>query len=234
MKFLYRVYQLFIAAPVIVISTIITSLTIAIGASLGSAHFWGYWPGRYWSKVVCRILLLPVHVEVDPAIRKDKSYVFVANHQGSMDIFLIYGYIGRNFKWMMKKSLRKMPFIGLACEKARHIFVDKSGPKAIEATYRQARETLQGGTSLVVFPEGARTFDGKMIPFRRGAYALAQEIGLEIVPITIKGCFEVLPRTKGFSFVEWHPLHLIMHAPIPSNDINKAMEQSREIIEKDL
>ena len=234
MKYLYRAYQLIIAAPVVIIATVLTCFFTAVGSTLGSAHFWGYWPGRIWSKIICRILLLPVHVEVDPNIRKDKSYVFVANHQGSMDIFLIYGYLGRNFKWMMKKSLRKMPLVGIACEKAHHIFVDKSGPKAIEATYNQARATLKGGTSLVVFPEGARTFDGRMIPFRRGAFALAQEIGLEIVPITIKGCFEVLPRTKGLGFVEWHPLHLIMHAPIPSGDIATAMEQSREIIERDL
>ena len=86
--------------------------------------------------------------------------MFVANHQGSFDIFLIYGFLGRNFKWMMKKSLRKMPFVGKACEAAGHIFVDKSGPKKVIETIEHARHVLQDGTSLVVFPEGARTFTG--------------------------------------------------------------------------
>ena len=63
-----------------------------------------------------------------------QSYVFVANHQGPMDIFLIYGFLGRNFKWMMKKALRRVFMVGYACEKAGHIFVDKSGPKKIQET----------------------------------------------------------------------------------------------------
>ena len=65
--------------------------------------------GSIWSRIVCRVLLLPIKVEGRENIDKHQSYVFVANHQGPMDIFLIYGYLNRNFKWMMKKALRKMP-----------------------------------------------------------------------------------------------------------------------------
>lgn len=70
---------------------------------------------------------------------------------------------------MMKKSLRKMPFVGKACEAAGHIFVDKSGPKKVKETIEHARNVLQNGTSLVVFPEGARTFTGHMGYFKKGA-----------------------------------------------------------------
>ena len=104
---LYKVYQLFIAFPVVLVSTILTALITSIGG-IFNAHFWGYYPGKIWSKVVCRVLLLPIHVEGRENIDHHQSYVFVANHQGPMDIFLIYGYLGRNFKWMMKKSLRKV------------------------------------------------------------------------------------------------------------------------------
>lgn len=116
---------------------------------------------------------------------------------------------------MMKKSLRKMPLIGKACESSHQIFVDKSGPKAIQQTYDNARKILKGGTSVVLFPEGARTFTGHMGLFRRGGFQLADELQLPVVPITINGPFDVFPRTKkGITFVEWHPLTMKIHAPI--------------------
>ena len=170
MKYIYRTYQLLIAAPLLIIITVLTTLTTTIGSTIASAHFWGYWPGRIWSRWFMRILLLPVHIEGHERIDRKTSYVFVANHQGAFDIFLIYGYLGRNFKWMMKRELRKAPLVGQACESAGHIFVDKSGPKAIQKTHDRARQVLQGGTSLVVFPEGERTLTGEMGPFFRGAY----------------------------------------------------------------
>ena len=212
---LYRIYQFIVCILIILPATVLTALITAIGSLLGSASFWGYFPGKIWSIIVCRSLLIPVTIEGRENIDRSTSYVFVANHQGSMDIFLIYGFLGRNFKWMMKQSLRKMPLIGFACAKAKHIFVDKSGPKKIQETYDNARATLRNGISLVVFPEGARTFTGRMGIFRKGAFQLADELQLPVVPITIDGSFDVLPRTKGFNFVHRHPMRLIIHRPIP-------------------
>lgn len=211
---LYKFYQSFVALPLGLLATILTCVSTSLG-SLFNAHFWGYWPAHIWSRCVCRLLLLPVRVTGRQHLNPNQSYVFVANHQGSMDIFLIYGYLNRNFKWMMKQALRRVPLVGMACERAHHIFVDKSGPRAIQHTYDTARRTLQGGTSLVVFPEGARTFTGRMGVFRKGAFQLADELGLPIVPITINGSFDVLRRQEGFSFVRRHCLELIIHPPIP-------------------
>ena len=231
MKLLYRTYQLLIALPLGLLLTLIISLATGIGCTLGSQRFWGYWPMRIWSVGICRLLLLPVEVEGRENIEPGRSYVFIANHQGAFDIFLIYGFLGRNFKWMMKKSLRKVPMVGKACESAHHIFVDKSGPKAIQRTYDEARKILKGGTSVVVFPEGARTFTGHMGIFRRGAFQLADELQLPIVPITIDGPFDVYPRTKkGLTFVEWHPLTMKIHKPIPPK--GKGIEFEKETLKQ--
>lgn len=231
---LYKLYQLLIALPIIFVATVLTALVTIIGG-IFNAHFWGYHPGRIWSKVVCRVLLLPIHVEGRENIDRKQSYVFVANHQGPMDIFLIYGYLGRNFKWMMKKALRRMPLVGYACYKARHIFVDKSGPKAIKETIEHARCTLQGGTSLVVFPEGSRSFTGHMGLFRKGAFQLADELQLPVVPITIDGSFDVLTRMAGFNFVHHHPMRLVIHKPIfpkesSAEEIRRTMDESYRVI----
>jgi 1-acyl-sn-glycerol-3-phosphate acyltransferase len=187
--------------------------------------------------VICYTLLLPVKVRQNTNVAKHQSYVFVANHQGAFDIFLIYGFLGRNFKWMMKRSLKKMPFVGPACQAAGHIFVDKTGPSKIKETIDHAHKVLQNGTSLVVFPEGSRTFTGHMGFFRRGAFQLADDLHLPVVPITINGSFDVFPRTG--KWVNWHPLELVIHDPIypqgeGSENISYLMKESWSIIEKSL
>lgn len=214
MKYLYRIYQLLIALPLIALYTLITSLMVTIGCTLGNGHFWGYYPGKWWAQFIIRILLLPVKVEGRENLVKGQSYVFVANHQGAFDIFLIYGFLSRNFKWMMKRQLRQMPFVGKACASAHHIFVDKRGASKIRETYDRARQTLQGGMSLVVFPEGARSFTGHMGVFKRGAFMLADDIELPVVPLTINGSFDIMPRTRDMKWVVWHPLRLTIHKPI--------------------
>ena len=235
MKYIYRIYQLFVCLPILLLASIITRLLTIIGCVLGDGHFWGYFPGKYWSRLWIRLLLLPVKVDGREHLAKNQSYVFVSNHQGAFDIFLIYGYLNRNFKWMMKKSLRKVPFVGVACEYAHHIFVDKSGPSKIKASYDHAREQLQEGMSLVVFPEGARSFTGEMGPFRRGAFMLADELQLPVCPLTINGSYDVKPRTKDLYWVFWHPLRLTIHEPIqpigkgPEN-VKNQMERSYQAI----
>lgn len=239
MTLLYRLYQFFIALPIIILATALTAIVTIIGCTFGKARTWGYYPAMVWSRLMCRVMLLPVKVEGQELLVRKQSYVFVANHQGPYDIFLIYGFLGRSFRWMMKKSLRNIPLVGKACESAGHIFVDKSGPKAIQKTYEQGRQVLKHGVSLVVFPEGARTFTGHMAKFRRGAFQLADELQLPVVPVTIDGSFDVLPRQKGINFVTWHPLRLVIHAPIAPKsrgpeDVQQTLEQSYQTIMNDL
>lgn len=236
MKALYLIYQLFIALPILLVLTLLTAIVTIIGSCF-NAHIWGYYPGKIWSILFCYVLLIPVKVKRNANVKKRTSYVFVANHQGSFDIFLIYGFLGRNFKWMMKKSLRKMPFVGKACESAGHIFVDKSGPKKIYATIQHARGVLKDGTSLVVFPEGSRSFTGHMGQFKRGAFQLADELQLPVVPLTISGSFNILPRNG--KWISWHPMTLTIHDPIyphtkGAENINRLVEESYKAIEQAL
>jgi len=239
LKTLYRIYQLCIVLPCVVVLTILTCIVITIGCALGGGHFFGYWPGHVWAWCITRLLLLPVHVEGRSRLAKGQSYVFVANHQGAPDIFLIYGFLRRNFKWMMKYQLLKIPFVGFACKRSHQIAVDKRGPRRIKASYDKARDTLRDGISVCVFPEGSRTFTGHMGFFRRGAFVLADELQLPVVPLTINGSFRVLPRMRDGKFVEWHPLSLTIHDPIMpigkgDDNIKHAMEQSYDAIQSAL
>jgi 1-acyl-sn-glycerol-3-phosphate acyltransferase len=196
--------------------TIWTALLVGVGCTIGDGHYWGYYPGRWWARTITRAFLLPVKVEGRENLEPNQSYVFVSNHQGAFDIFLIYGFLSRNFKWMMKHQINKIPFVGYACRKSHQIMVDKRGVGKVRHTYEAARQILEtGNCSVVVFPEGARSFTGHMAKFRKGAFALADELQLPVVPLTINGSFDILPRTRGFvNIIDWHPLRLTIHEPI--------------------
>ena len=237
MRYIYRIYQICIALPIILVLTILTSLTTSAGCVLGNGHFWGYYPPKLWAAAILKVLLLPVKVVGRENLKDNESYVFVSNHQGSFDIFLIFGHLGRNFKWMMKKSLRSIPFVGKACESAGFIFVDKSSPRKVYETIKRAEKILQGGTSLVVFPEGRRTFTGRMNEFKKGAFLLADQLQLPVVPMSISGSFDILPRTG--KLLSWHPLKLTIHQPIypqgkGQDNQTMLMEESYQAIEKGL
>ncbi len=191
----YYIYFFLIACPLLVVATTLAALTTIIGSALGMPRSMGYWPGHIWARIFCTLSLVRVQVKGRENISKKTSYVFVANHQGAYDIFAIYGYLCHNFRWMMKKSLEKIPLVGYSCKVSGHIFVDNSRPSAVKATMETAEKRLAGGMSVVVFPEGARTLDGRMHKFRRGAYTLAIEFGLPVVPITIDGAYNVMRRT---------------------------------------
>lgn len=191
---LYRIYLVCVALPLGLLSTVIASVITIVGCSVGAGGWCGYWPAHLWARSICFLTLVRVSVRGRENIDRRTSYVFVANHQGAYDIFSIYGFLNHNFRWMMKIGLRSIPLVGFACEKSGQIYVDKSSPTALRNTMDRAERLLSGGMSIVVFPEGARTWDGKMRPFKRGAFALAQEFSLPVVPITIDGAFRVMPR----------------------------------------
>ena len=236
MKILYRIYQCIFMAPVLVVASIITALLTGIGSMLGGGKWWGYYPAHIWGKIVCWITMVKVSVTGKENIDPKKPYVFVANHQSAYDIFVIYGYLGHSFRWMMKKSLEKIPFIGWSCKRAGMVFVDNSSPAAIKETMAKARTQLQNDQSLIVFPEGSRTWNGKLSPFKKGAYLLAVQFGLPIVPITIDGAFDVMPRFKKVP--NWGHVKLTIHKPIVPPEggfrIKDVMEETYDIIQSAL
>ena len=233
MKFLFKIYQYVFALPILVCLSVITAIITLIGSPLFSQQWWGYYPPRIWAKCWCRMLFIKVEVRNRENINPNSAYVFVANHQGAFDIFAIYGYLNHNFKWMMKKSLQNIPFVGVACIAAGHILVDRSSPSAIAKTMDTARKRLANGMSLVIFPEGSRCIDGKLQHFKRGAFKLATDFNRPIVPVTIDGSFNILSK-KAHS-INPGKIVLTIHQPIePSSDMEAVMQQSYDAIKSAL
>ncbi|MDE6575095.1 MAG: 1-acyl-sn-glycerol-3-phosphate acyltransferase [Muribaculaceae bacterium] len=232
-RILYYIYFFPIAIPLLLVTTVFAALTTIIGSMLGFSRNMGYWPGHIWARLFCAISLVRVKVYGSQNISKGQSYVFVANHQGAYDIFAIYGFLGHNFRWMMKKSLEKIPLVGYSCRVSGHIYVDNSSRAAVKTTMSDAEQRLAGGMSVVVFPEGSRTLDGRMHAFRRGAYTLAVEFGLPVVPVTIDGAYDVLRRDSLLP----HPglIKLTIHPAIKApeggrHELAELMKESAEAI----
>ncbi len=226
-------YQWVILCPIFLVTTIITAIATIVGSLLFNNRYWGFYPARLWSIITCYTAFCPVKVYGRENIDKNQSYIFVANHQGAFDIFLIYGFLNHNFRWIMKQELKKIPFVGAACATAGHIFVDRSSTSSIKASLGKARRELNGGLSVVVFPEGSRSKTGKMGQLKKGAFQLATDLNLPIVPVTIEGSYQIMPR--GTYTLHPTPLKLVIHKPIPTSglttdDIPALIERSRTAI----
>jgi 1-acyl-sn-glycerol-3-phosphate acyltransferase len=211
-RIVYIVYTWLIFVPVFVVLTILTALITFAGCLLGGEKIFAYYPGMIWSRLTCYLALCPVKVRGREYINRKQSYVFVANHQGAFDIFLIYGFLGVPVKWVMKAGLSKIPFVGVACRAAGFIFVDNSTRKTAAGSIIEAEKALKNGASVAIFPEGSRTHNGKTARFKKGAFQMAFDQRLPIIPITLNGPFHVLPIHS--LNLKRHKMEMVIHPPV--------------------
>lgn len=230
-------YLIFVFFPLGAVATLLTALTTIVMSALVGDKKGGYYPGMVWGHVMCALAFVRVRVKGGELYDHGKSYIFVSNHQSIYDIWLVYGWLRSPFKWIMKKELRRIPFVGKACESAGHIFIDRSNSIRAKQSIEKAEERLRNGSSVVIFPEGTRTRTGKMLRFKRGAFAIAADLHLPVVPITIKGAFEVMPTDSWY--IKPGVIEMIVHSPVDTQGLTmenlpEFMQQIHQTIEADL
>ena len=214
-KYLYIAYQYLIAIPLLIVLTLWTAVVTLIFFPCKRSK-WLHGVQSFWSKCCCWLMFLPVKVEGTENLDPKQSYVFVANHQSMWDVFVIYGWLPQVFKWLMKAELKKIPFVGWACAAAGHIFVDRRSVRSGVASIKQVEKVLHGGVSTVIFPEGTRTQTGEVGTFKRGAFQVAMDLNLPVVPVALSGLYELMP--KGKFFLTWTPLSMRIGTPIHLTD----------------
>ncbi|MFC4666610.1 lysophospholipid acyltransferase family protein [Falsiporphyromonas endometrii] len=219
LRALYLVYFILIGFPIFAIITIITALTTVIGCALGGKNIFSYYPGMIWSRSALFLSGCRLIIKGKENIRKESNYVVVANHQGAYDIFMMYGYLGIRFRWVMKAGIRKIPFVGMACKSAGFIFVDDKNPNSIHRTMESAEKVLENKSSIFIFPEGSRTKDGKMGRFKKGAIVMADKLDVPILPVTIEGSYKVL--RIGSLFPHPHKLYMTIHPELKVSDFGE-------------
>jgi 1-acyl-sn-glycerol-3-phosphate acyltransferase len=226
----YWLWQYLIAWPLLMVLTVFTAVFTVCTVFWKNAEF-VHKVQQFWSRSFFWLMFLPVSVDGQEHIVPGQSYVFVANHQSMFDVWLVYGWLPVIFKWLMKAELRKVPFVGTGCKAAGHIFIDRRNTKAAMESLKEVEKQLVNGVCTVIFPEGTRSLNGEVGRFKRGAFQIAWDLGLPIIPLSLDGCYEVLP--KGKPFVYRAPVHMHIGEPIDLkqfSDPNEAIEAVRNAV----
>ena len=183
------------------------------------------------------VRLAGVRVEIigrdalDPA----RAYIFMSNHASNLDPPIQIPLIPRRTSVMVKKELFKTPILGRAMRMGALVPVDRGNREAGIEAVTEAKKVIEQGISMTIYVEGKRSFDGKLLPFKKGPFYLAMECGVPVVPVTIVGTYEAMPK-KRFA-IKAGTVKVIFHSPIEPKDFgdrDALMEKVRATIESAL
>jgi 1-acyl-sn-glycerol-3-phosphate acyltransferase len=187
---------MFYLAQIAVLLVVTVPLAIATIA-LGPFDLHGkrvYRINQLWTWLVLRIGGISVTVSGLENIEAGHQYIFMVNHQSNIDIpVLVQSLVRFQLRWIAKKELLRVPLFGWAMWATKHVTIDRSDPLDAVKSLERAKERIAAGISIVVFPEGTRSRDGRLLPFKKGGFLLATQTRTKIVPITIWGSANVLP-----------------------------------------
>jgi len=212
----YQVWKYLVAGPVAVAATLVGSAAVVVLSPFVDPSTLSRVIAGSWARIVAFIIPMSVKMIGRENIDPNQSYVVVSNHQSNMDIIALYGFLGIDFRWVMKQELRSVVGLGTACAALGHIYIDRSNHEAAIRSINEARERITGGTSVIFFPEGTRSENGRLKQFKKGAFRFAINTGLPILPVTVDGTAEVLPARR----YDLRPgrVRLVIHKPITMDD----------------
>ncbi len=223
----------FFLIPAISVYTIVLG-TLSLGSSLfeSSGHF-AHWCARAWSWLILRTTGVEVTVEGLEQLTPGQTYVFVANHQSIYDIPILFWSLPFQLRIIAKESLGSFPFLGWHLRRTGHMLVDRRRPDR-SGVIGWAKRLTANGLSLIVFPEGTRSQDGRVARFKGGSFLVALQAGLPVVPISVVGSRHIM--LKGRLATYPGKVTLIVHPPIDTtgmaDDEPKAFgERVRQVVQ---
>lgn len=193
---------------------------------------------RTWARVLLAISGIKVCVEGMEHIDLNGSYIFISNHLSYIDTPVILAHIPVQFRFLAKRGLFKIPLLGTHLGRAGHIPVPREDPRGAVKTMQTAAEVVQSKKiSLLVFPEGGRSRDGNLRPFKEGGAYIAIRAGVPLIPLVLIGAREILPFGGGI--VRSGEITLRILKPIPTGELNvkargQVTDQIRELIQREL
>jgi 1-acyl-sn-glycerol-3-phosphate acyltransferase len=147
-----------------------------------------------------------------------RTYIFMSNHVSNLDPPLLIPLLPKRTSVLVKKELFRVPILGFAMRAAKLVAVDRDNRDAAIASMREAADVIRSGLDMTVFPEGTRSRDGRMLPFKKGPFYLAMESGCAIAPVTILGTDEIWPKGKFLMQPNKAAAQLVFHSPISPKD----------------
>ncbi|MCY3651550.1 MAG: 1-acyl-sn-glycerol-3-phosphate acyltransferase [Acidimicrobiia bacterium] len=177
------------------------------------------WIPRFWGRMWCVTAGAKLTIEGLENIDRRRAYVVVSNHQSSFDIFVHFAVMPVPIRFLAKTELYKIPLFGTAMRKFGIVEVDRAaGRAAHQAVNQGAAETTRLGRSLMIYPEGTRSRDGTMLPFKKGAFYIARNLGLPVLPVAITGTRAIWE--PGSKLIRSGPIKVAVMAPIPTEGLN--------------
>ncbi len=194
---------------------------------------WQHGCARLWSWLILKSSGIRVRVEGLENINPRGTAIFCANHQSAMDIPILFVNLPVQFRFLAKRPLFKLPFLGWHLRRSGHIPVDRDQPRKALKSLDQAAQRIREGCPVVLFPEGSRSRDGQIGPFKAGTFYLAIQAGVPVVPITLNGTRYV--HKPDTYHVRSGQTEMIVHQPIPTSnltleDVEALSEHVRERI----
>lgn len=183
---------------------------------------------RLWGKIALLANRVKVRVEGIEHLKGEGPYIFMSNHQGSYDIFALLGHLPFQFRWLAKKELFSIPFFGWVMAAAGYVSIDREGTRKTVEAMNEAARKIREGMSLLIFPEGSRSPDGSIQPFKKGGFTLAIKSKVPIIPISISGSREVMPKEKFTSA----PGEIRIRIDHPIEIQNYSMKDRESLMEK--
>jgi 1-acyl-sn-glycerol-3-phosphate acyltransferase len=152
------------------------------------------WLARIWSRLILNLSGVKLTVRTHEPLDPSRPYVFMPNHLSTADIWSLFIAVPFPVRMIAKKQLGQIPLFGWAMWAGRFIFIDRQSPVSARRSIDEAARRIHLGHSVLIFPEGTRSRDGAVGPFKKGGFHLAIASGAEIVPVGIRGSREVMPR----------------------------------------
>lgn len=208
----------------------------AVIVNIGRFHKYAFYLNRLWSKSTCIIAGLNSSITYKQPLQAKQQYIYCANHSSYLDIPTVQLVAPQLVKFVGKAELGKVPLFGYMFNRL-HIVVDRSTAKSRYQLLDRAAEELQKGFSIGIFPEGQISKKApQLASFKDGAFRLAIQHQVPIVPITLLDCWRILPDK---SLASHFPLRIICHAPISTSgltlaDVDMLREQCRQQVEQPL
>jgi 1-acyl-sn-glycerol-3-phosphate acyltransferase len=178
------------------------------------------WLARLWSRVILGVPGVKVEITMRARLDPGRPYVFMPNHASMVDIWAVFIAIPASFRFIAKKQLSRIPLFGWAMSAGRFIFIDRQNALSARRTMDEAARRIRSGQSVVIFPEGTRTRDGRLGLFKKGGFHLALDSGAAIVPVAIRGSRAVMPR--GSALIRSGKVSLEVDEPIPTAGLDDA------------
>jgi 1-acyl-sn-glycerol-3-phosphate acyltransferase len=214
-------------------ASLVLFIPITLAAVLSKTGNLAFTLSKLWAYTMLRVTRVHPVIRNREKIRKGQSYIIISNHQSEYDILALVTTLKIQFRWIIKKELRKVPLFGYALYVSRNIFIDRSNTQQAIKSIHEGLDRLPKGVSVMFFAEGTRSADGSIQPFKKGGFIMALEKGMPILPVTVNGSRKVLPK-KSLIFRPG-PIEVVISDPIETTGystdrIQEVMNMTRDVI----